>query len=446
MMKRLVAIPCLLLFTCAAHAADNNALMELLKALYENGTINKETYELVVQVAEQETRTKEQKIQQVVQTESQRSAEEVVKREISQVTKPGKKAGPTVRVGGRIQIDAATYNEDISRHNDGTEIRRARLFASGELSENWKYKLQYDFTSTGISGIQDAFLDYKGFESFDLRLGHFKEPFSLQNMTSSKYISFMERGMPHVFAEGRNIGLQLHNGGDNWNLYGGVFGDGRDGASSDNDEGMGFSGRLTYVPYQDDNSVVHLGASASHRATGSVDTLRFRERPESHVTNTYLVDTGTFDADSFSRYVAEAAWVYGPFNLQGEYYHTTVEREISANPDLDFGGFYVEGGWFITGESMNYKKSGEFSRIQPKTEVGKGGFGAWQLATRFSNLDLTDEDITGGEIDSFTVGLNWFATSNIRFTANYVNVLNVDDGPADGDEPDLFQVRAQLEF
>ena len=78
--------------------------------------------------------------------------------------------------------------------------------------------------------------------------------------------------------------------------------------------------------------------------------------------------------------------------------------------------------------------------------VGKGGIGAWQFALRFSSLDLTDEDITGGKEENFTVGLNWYATPNIRFIANYVSVLDVDGGPEDGDEPESFQIRTQVEF
>ena len=78
--------------------------------------------------------------------------------------------------------------------------------------------------------------------------------------------------------------------------------------------------------------------------------------------------------------------------------------------------------------------------------VGQGGFGAWQLAFRYSSLDLNDADINGGEADSFTLGLNWFATPNLRFSANYVNVLDMKGGPGSGDEPDVFQLRAQLEF
>jgi len=353
----------------------------------------------------------------------------------------------SIKIGGRIQLDAATYSEDSSRHNDGTEIRRARLFAKVNLGKAWEYKFQYDFTSDGIDGIQDAYLDFKGLENYKIRMGHFKEAFSLQNMTSSKYVLFTERGLPHVFAEGRNPGLQLSGNGENWSAAVGLYGDGLGGDAGDVDESLGASGRVTYAPIYKKSRALHLGASASYRSTGSTDTLRFRERPESHLTDTRLVDTGLFDADSYNRFVGEAAFISGPFHLQGEYYHTSVDRDISTNADLDFGGFYVEGGWFLTGESMNYKPSkGIYSRVTPKGIVGKGGIGAWQVALRYSSLDLTDEDIIGGEEDNFTVGLNWYATSNIRFAANYVNVLDVEGGTNDGDEPESFQIRTQVEF
>jgi phosphate-selective porin OprO and OprP len=431
--------------------AENQALMELLKALQENGTIDKQTYELVRNVAKSESENEKKVVQEITREEVSHSidkaTDKVVKEKVELAHKNMAKTENSIRIGGRIQVDAAAYNEDIASHNDGTEIRRARLFAKGNLGNSWEYKLQYDFTDDGIDGIKDAYLDFKGFENYKIRMGHFKEPFSLQNMTSSKYVLFTERGLPHVFAEGRIPGLQLSRNGENWSAAAGLFGDGIEGAADDNDEGFGTSGRFTYAPIHEKSRVLHLGASASYRSTGSSDTLRFRERPESHLTNTRLLDTGSFDADSYARFVGEAAFIYGLFHMQGEYYHTSVDRDLAGNADLDFSGFYVEGGWFLTGESMNYKVSkGSFSRVTPKGIVGKGGIGAWQVALRFSSLDLTDEDITGGEEDNFTFGLNWYATPNIRFAANYVNVVDVEGGTNDGDEPEVFQLRTQVEF
>jgi phosphate-selective porin OprO and OprP len=433
--------------------ANTEALLELLKALHENGTINTETYELVKQVAEQDQRS-------ATENTAKDDIKRVVREEVAEATKDqphintrekfsveSKDGDISFRIGGRLQLDAAVYNEDLLRHNDGTEIRRARLFAEGTLWRDWGYKLQYDFTSTGLDGIQDAYIEYNGFNNWGIRFGHFKEPFSLQNMTSSKYLMFMERGLPYLFTPGRNIGVGVNTNGNNWSFSTGAFGEGRDGSSSDNDEGYGFSARATFTPLLGDDYMLHFGGSGSYRSTGSEDPVRFRDRPESHVTDTLLVDTGDIDTDDFSRYATETAMVYGPLSLAGEYYHLSLNRDIAGNPNLDFSGFYVEGGWFLTNDRMNYSAtSGTFGKITPAGIVGKGGFGAWQIAVRFSSLDLTDEDILGGEEKNFTVGLNWFATPNLRFIANYINVINIDNGPAAGDEPEIFQIRTQVEF
>jgi len=437
--------------------AENQALMELLKALQENGTIDEQTYELVKNVARSESENEKKFVQEITREEVSHSidkaADKAVKEKIELASKElvkedKEKSENTIKIGGRIQVDATAYNSDIAGHSDGTEIRRARLFAQGNLGKAWGYKLQYDFSDDiVIDGLRDAYLDFTGFESFKIRIGHTKESFSLQNMTSSKYVLFTERALPIVFTRGRNLGLQVSHNDKNWSAAVGLFGRGANGAELDNDESFGVSSRVTYAPINEKNRVLHLGATAAYRSTGSIDVLRFRIRPESHQTNTRLVDTGFFDADSYNRFVGEAAFISGPFHMQGEYYHTTVDREIGTNADLDFSGFYIEGGWFLTGESMNYKPSkGIYSRVTPKGIVGKGGIGAWQVALRYSSLDLTDEEIIGGEEDNFTLGLNWYATSNIRFAANYVNVLNVEGGTNDGDEPESFQIRTQVEF
>jgi len=437
--------------------AENQALMELLKALQENGTIDRQTYELVKNVAQSESENQKKVVQEITREEVSHSvdkaADKAVKEKVELATKElakeeKEKSENSIRIGGRIQVNATAYNSDIAGHSDGTEIRRARLFVQGNLGTAWGYKLSYDFADDiVIDGIRDAYLDFNGFESFKIRIGHTKEAFSLQYMTSAKYLLFTERALPIVFTRGRNLGLEVSHSDKNWSAAVGVFGRGVNGAELDNDEGFGASSRVTYAPINEENRVLHLGATAAYRSTGSIDALRFRVRPESHQTNTRLVDTGFFDADSYNRFVGEAAFITGPFHVQGEYYYTSVDRDVSTNSDLDFSGFYVEGGWFLTGESMNYIPSkGVFSRVTPNGIVGKGGIGAWQVALRFSSLDLTDEDITGGEEDNFTLGLNWYATPNIRFTANYVNVLDVDGGSNDGDEPESFQISSQVEF
>tara|TARA_R110002073_G_scaffold6555_2_gene38606 strand:- start:18125 stop:19531 length:1407 start_codon:yes stop_codon:yes gene_type:complete len=440
------------LVTPVAHANSNQALMELLKALEDNGTISKDVYDLVAEVAKQ-GQTGEHAV--VAKADVKKMVQEEVKvatKDQPEITIKDKfeiKSADkdfSLRVGGRIQADAAAYSEDARKHNDGTEMRRARLFVQGTLWEAWKYKLQYDFVSTGNSGIADAYIQYAGLKDWTFTVGHFKQAFSLQNMTSSKYITFTERGLPHLFTPGRAIGIAAGRSSNNWSVNAGFFGEGIDGASSDEDEGYAITGRATYAPILDQQQHVHLGTSISYRNSGSIDAIRFRERPESHLTNTFEVDTGSLNADSNLRLVGELAYTYGSLSLQGEYYYIDIERD-GPNPDLDFSGYYLEGSWFLTDDMRSYSgNKGSYGKVKPRSIVGKGGIGAWQLAVRFSSVDLNDNDITGGDAQNFSLGLNWYATNNIRMSANYINVLDVTGGAGDGDEPEAFQMRAQVEF
>lgn len=157
-----------LLIAPMAQANTNQALITLLKALEENGTISKDVYALVIQAANQG----DEKQADVV---AKADVKKMVQEELKVATKDQARikmkdkfvveSGDgdfSLRIGGRIQADAATYSEDTRRQNDGTEMRRARIFAQGSLWQAWNYKLQYDFVETGSSGIKDAYIQYAG--------------------------------------------------------------------------------------------------------------------------------------------------------------------------------------------------------------------------------------------------------------------------------------------
>jgi len=428
--------------------AGNEAMMELLKVLRDNGTIDAQTYELLRQSATVEEEQKTEAVQKQIEEATKDSVKVTTKGKL-QFEDPN--GDWQWRIGGRIMVDAAAYDEDQVDLGSGAEIRRARLYMSGKWLKAWAFKLQYEFANTDdpIDGIRDAYIQYLGFKPTNLTIGNYKEPFSLEELTSSKYITFMERALPNALVPGRALGFGFHTYGDKWTLATGIFGegvdtdvetdDGREGSS-----GLGLTGRVTFSPIHEDARAIHLGLSLSSRSTNDVEKVRFRARPESHVTNTRLIDTGTLDADTISRIGVAAAGTWGPFSLQGEYLAAEVERAIAGKSDVDFDGFYIQGSYFLTGESRPYNfKKGVFDGIKPKSVVGKGGRGAWEIAARFSNLNLSDGDINGGEQDDFTLGLNWYPTRNLRFMANYIKVLDVDGGDFNGDEPSVFQVRAQ---
>jgi len=347
------------------------------------------------------------------------------------------------QLGGRLLIDGAVYDSDVQSLGNGAEIRSARITLEGTVWNVWDYELEVDFAENAVD-IKDAWLEYREFEPIAIQTGNYKEPFSLEEITSSKYITFMERALPNLFAPSRNLGVGVRIWREQWTGQLGVFGEGLD-ANEDReeDQGFGVTGRFTYAPILEEERLIHLGAAGSYRRTGDNDVLRFRSRPESHVTNVRLVDTGDIvDVEDIARAGAEAAVVWGPFSLQGEYIRTHLDRD-SGFSDLAFDGYYVYGSWFLTGESRPYDdEKARFQAVLPKSIVGRGGYGAWEVALRYSGLDLEDEDIQGGEEDNLTVGLNWYPTRNIRFMANYIHADSERLGMED--DPHVFQIRSQI--
>ncbi len=343
----------------------------------------------------------------------------------------------TFQFGGRVMVDAGAVDEDVSEHDSGTEFRRVRMFAKGTLHHDWGYKVQVDYADDEVN-LKDAYLKYK---PWGVTIGQFKQPLSLEELTSSKYITFMERSLPTVFATSHRIGVGINKGGSNWSAAASIYG-GDSADDEDGQEGYGVGARVTFAPIAEKTRAIHLGlAAAQEEPQDDGDDVRFRQRPEFHVTDTRIVDTGTItNVDDTTRYGVEAAGVFGPFSVQAEYLAVDVSRD-SGLQDYDFDGSYVSASWFLTGESRPYSaKKGKFGRVKPKNKK----YGAWELGLRYSTLDLDDADIQGGEEDNITLGLNWYATPNVRIMANYIDV-DADVAGVD-DDPNIFAMRAQIDF
>jgi len=414
-------------------------MMDLLKVLRDKGTISEQDYQMIEKAAAQESAAVAEKQNEGLVLDTGSSALKLKSAD----------GNFKFQVGGRVMVDAAYYDEDKTELGSGAEIRRARLFAKGTVYHDWFYKAQVDFAGNDVS-LKDFYLGYSGLDAMNITIGNQKEPFSLEELTSSKYITFMERGLPNAFAPGRNTGIAIGTKADRWGLKVGYYFDGIENENSPGKDSNSVTGRLHFAPVLSENSVVHIGGAASYRKANGDDTVRFRERPESHVTSTRLVDTGDIaDYDSQTLYNIDAAAVFGPFSLQGEYMQTNVDNDAG---DPSFNGYYVYGSWFLTGEHRPYSGSkGTFGRVKPKSVVGKGGHGAWELAARYSSIDLTDGAIAGGKEDNLTLGVNWYATPNIRFMGNYIyastDPTSVVEYPTAGDEDvNIFQVRGQIDF
>ena len=330
------------------------------------------------------------------------------------------------------------------------------------LWKDWRAEVDVDVADNEID-VKDFWISYDrlGFIGSGLiKVGNFKEPFGLEMLVTSKYMTFLERGLLTVFAPSRHIGIAYIMWGNNWSFSTGVFGEELEDTDKGEDEGYGITGRLTFAPLHQEAKTVHLGLAASYRTPDAnvdkPDQVRFRSRPETHVARTRFLNTGRIkDVNNFTLFGLEAATVFGPFSVQGEYIRSHVSRK-NGEPDVSFDGAYVFGSWLVSGESrpyINQKRGvegafGEFGRIVPKNE-----YGAWELVLRYSTLDLNDVDggITGGRARNITIGLNWYANANMRIMANYVIVDTDENADADGDflgddDFKIFQMRFQVIF
>ena len=326
----------------------------------------------------------------------------------------------TIKVGGRLMIDytIADFNSPDFSIRD-SEVRRARLFASGTYGSGVKYKVEFNKSSGNAIELTDAFVEFAPKErNFKVKVGQFKTHNSFEEETSSRFISTIERGAyTDAFGLDRRVGLSISTSGDNYGLNIGAFGTNLE-TENGPDEGYALAGRGYYNPIKTDDTVVHLGASWRYREQGdSQDDLRYRQRPYTHVAPDRIINTGRF-ADSDNFYGAEVAvlkdniWAAGEYALLGA-------NGSGTNSDADFSGGYMEVGIMFGGKKTY--KGGKFNRPKVDQPIGEGGLGALAFVARYDTIDL-EEGPYLGKLDTIVLGADWWATKQTRFAVNYFNV------------------------
>jgi phosphate-selective porin OprO and OprP len=352
---------------------------------------------------------------------------------------------------GRLFIDGGWINDANDNENtQATEFRAARLGIEGKAWSDVKYKFEADFAGNEVV-VKDAYLQFKGPMAFTF--GQFKTPNSLEEQTSSRYITFMERAsFTDAFGLARMIGFGVGTKGDDYTFKAGVFRGSN--STSNEDEGLVFAGRATYGPKLDDIQL-HFGASFRYRDQGADQRdLRYRQRPHQHLAaNRYVATARIADSDTF--YGAEAAVVMGPISLQGEwaFQNASLSNPAVGQSNPTFSGGYIEASYMLTGESRAYSAAkGSFQRIRVNNPVYAGGSGAFQVAARFDRIDLSDQGIFGGEQNTVIIGANWWLNRHTRFMINYShatikNAADVSFSDVNGENNvDAFGIRAQIDW
>jgi len=354
------------------------------------------------------------------------------------------------KVRGRVMADYNFQDIDLNggeASTHGSEFRRARLGVEGNIMKATKYKFEIDFADNEVD-ITDAYLQQK-WGAAKITLGQFKTPNSLEEQTSSRYITFVERhAATDAFGLGRQIGVGAGFGGDNWTFKAGAFG--MNGGDDLDQESYAFAARGTFAPIAEKDKAVHLGAHVRYRGLEDDDDVRYRVRPGTHRSDRF-VNTGQIDADADLLYGVEAAAVWGPFSIEGEYMRQGVEANGVGVDDPTFSGWHVDASVFLTGESRSYKAGkGSFGRVKVANPVNEGGLGAWQLAARYDYIDLNDEGVVGGEQTTYIGGLNWHLNNYTRMMVNYA-YADIEDTCSVGvcaDDGDVQSVtfRAQVDW
>ncbi|WP_374086325.1 OprO/OprP family phosphate-selective porin [Methylomicrobium lacus] len=418
----------------------------------------------------------------------------------------------TAGINGRMQVDSQTnFNNNVAPAtgantsndlNDGVTLRRARLGIEGTFFKNTDYKFEYDFTrgnGTTAAGVTDAFIRYNFSKPFSVKFGAFKEPFSLEEATSNRYITFIERNMiTNAFVDDLNtykVGIGANYSAERWQVATSLQTEpvGNNGASNSatfngtnpnggvnrsggsGDTNWEVNGRVSGLPWMESKTKFwHVGASGSYinvnnnyLANGNFSNggISFARGLDNNVDRTNILNTGNLtsgtrgtatwrEADHLTRFGAETAVVYGPFSVQSEYIATNVSGKGYSGDALD--GFYAYGTYFLTGESRAYKaKTGAWDRIKPNHNFDmKGGWGAWELAAGYDSIDLNSGPIHGGKAQTAKFGINWYPNSHVRVMADYVHALDINTFDVanarskafNNSDLDVIETRVQLDW
>ena len=393
---------------------------------------------------------------------------------------------PLIKLGGFFQLDNAWFSQDSQSRaaygdiQDGTGFRRARMQAYGSVTEHTNYIIEMDFATAG----RPSFLDVWGEQTEipwlgTIRIGQFRQPTTMDAWTSVRHLEFMERSNPFQALDPfRRVGIMAYNNSPDkrymwaYSLYrsgftffnpvsgsggGGELGDTRYGTFIGDNGGWALAFRGTGLIYDDECDpgcrLLHVGLGynwdsigGNGKPPGGINGGQYVARtipgvfvgaPELAglvLTGTpFMSNTGAINASYFEFAHAELAGQYGSAHFQSEVMFTGLKTDNYGYQSL--GGWYAQGGYFLTGERCGYNKvMGVFDyNVKPNNP----NIGAWEVAYQFAYTDLPNIGQTPvappanagtgganpnpGQLYSNTIALNWWWNQYARVQFNYIN-------------------------
>ena len=363
-------------------------------------------------------------------------------------------------IGGRLMMDYDSMDSGHQAANKSfsdLEWRRTRVNIKGSVNKHWSYVAVYDFNSEKDSAnLDEGYLKYDTKKGFYITAGKTKADMMLEQRTSSKWISTIERGLLNAMNEkvnylvgkpgdGAGVKLGFYDKASRFSGAVSVFDAYKNDTDDDNDMIWHTTARLNYSPKMGKNQFGHLGISygmADYKGETSSASLQLGIHQGDKTT---LADAAAGDITNLG---VELAYVAGPMSFQAEYFDNETELE-DGTKGFEWDGFYVQGSYVLTGETRGYKwKGAKFDKIKP---AGKNG--AVELVLRYEDISIDDADegttaANEVDVDRTVIGLNWYVTKTVKFMANYSTVSLDNEVNPGGTTEDLdsFQLRAQYAF
>lgn len=335
------------------------------------------------------------------------------------------------KVSGKLQWDYADLDKfmgdvgssDAQQSQNHGYIRRAKLGVSGKAYKTWEYKLVLESDDNDIV-LDEANITYGGFKPAKVKVGRWGNEFGLEDSVSSSWVMGIER--PHIYealrADGNNdYGIQVYAADKNYLLRAGMEYIGLDkvnNSGTDKKQQMAYQMRAAYAPIMEDDMLLHVGfsyynANPDKETDASKDTTRFAKKGE----KIQLFNGSGMNVKDDVEYAFELAAQFQSLQLQGEYFIRDIKSD-NTNSDVKLSGYYGQASYMLDGGKRSYKK-GEFSKP-------KGG--QWEVFARYTQLKSdADSAVTLGvngkdvETTSYTLGLNYYPTKNVRAMVNYVH-------------------------
>lgn len=395
-----------------------------------------------------------------------------------------KKNYPSVEIHGVFQADSGWFGQDeasrrsVGNLQDGADFRRARLSANGSVTETMNYFVQFDFAYPGRPTFTDLWWEATQVPVLgNVRVGQWKQPFSLEVVSSFRYTTFAERSLGfQALTPFRHLAVGFYdwNEDETMTWAASVYRPGQDqyGGFLADRGGYAGVGRVTWLPWfeNEGKNYLHLGTAYNYVAPG-FRLARFRSIPEYFVGAQqgdlplgtsgqaipgpfdgvpFFVDTRAFEVNHYNLVGTEFLWVDGPLSFQSEWMMMMATR--GNGQSAVFPSIYGQVGYFLTGEHRPYlKKLGAIDRVKPQRPIAyrcedqELGFGAWEVAGRWSYIDLNDKDIQGGRLNNMTLGLNWYLNAYAKVQFNYIRAFL--DNPVHNDSiTNIYGLRTQIDF